>query len=125
MMISHKAASVNEYIAGFPEEIQNRLQSVRETIKKTAPEAEEVISYQMPAYKLNGILVYFAACKNHLGFYPASTGIASFTKELEGYKTSKGAVQFPYDQPVPMDLISRIVAFRVAENQEKKARKKG
>jgi uncharacterized protein YdhG (YjbR/CyaY superfamily) len=125
MMIPHKAASVNEYIAGFPEEIQDRLQSIRETIRNMAPEAEEVISYQMPAYKLNGILVYFAACKNHLGFYPASTGITVFSRELSGYKTSKGAVQFPYDRPLPLDLIAQIVAFRVAENREKKARKKG
>jgi uncharacterized protein YdhG (YjbR/CyaY superfamily) len=125
MMIPHKAASVNEYIAGFPEEIQDRLQSIRETIRKAAPEAEEVISYQMPAYKLNGILVYFAACKNHLGFYPASTGIAVFSSELADFKTSKGAVQFPYDRPLPLELIAQIVAFRDAENREKKARKKG
>lgn len=109
----------NEYILQFPEEVQVKLQELRSVIKQAAPEAEETISYAMPAYKQKGIVVYFAGHKNHIGFYPASSGIANFEKELTGYTTSKGTVQFPLDKPLPLDLISMIVKFRVAENLQK------
>lgn len=115
--------SIDEYIATFPEEIRARLEAVRTTIKAAAPEAEECISYQMPAFAQYGNLVYFAAMKKHIGFYPTSSGIAAFQEELVGYASSKGAVQFPYDQPLPLDLISKIVRFRVAENLSKAAAK--
>jgi len=96
------------------------LETIRRTIKEAAPQAQETISYQMPAFKLNGVLVYFAAHKNHLGFYPAPSGIAAFKNELSAYSPSKGAVQFPLDKPMPLDLIKRIVEFRVKENLAKK-----
>ena len=120
----HKAADVDEYIADFPKEIQERLKAVRATIKKAAPKAEEVISYQMPAYKYYGSLVYFAAFKNHIGFYATPTGYAAFKKELSGYKEGKGSVQFSHDKPLPLGLISRIVKFRVKENIEREKAKK-
>jgi uncharacterized protein YdhG (YjbR/CyaY superfamily) len=112
--------NIDEYIALQPEQIKPALELIRTTIKKIEPEAEEVISYKMPAFKYYGIIVYFAAYKNHIGFYPTSSGIAAFEKEFTGYKYSKGAVQFPLDKPLPLDLISRIVKFRVKENIEKK-----
>jgi uncharacterized protein YdhG (YjbR/CyaY superfamily) len=112
-------ADVDSYIAQQPIEIQETLEQIRQTIRKAAPDAKEVISYQMPAYKLNGMLVYFAAWKNHFGFYPVSSGIAAFKKELAAYEMTKGTVQFPYDKPIPFDLITRIVQFRVRENAEK------
>jgi uncharacterized protein YdhG (YjbR/CyaY superfamily) len=108
--------SIDEYIALFPEDIQKKLQDLRAVIKAAAPEAQEKISYQMPAFALKGNLVYFAAFKNHIGFYPAPRGIEAFKEELSAYKGAKGSVQFPLDQPLPFDLISRIVKFRVAEN---------
>ncbi len=111
--------NTDEYIAGFPENIQRKLNDLRAAIRKAAPGAEESISYRMPAYKLNGVLVYFAAQKNHIGFYPTSSGVIAFKKELAGYKTSKGAVQFPLDKPIPLKLVSTIVKFRVKENSER------
>jgi uncharacterized protein YdhG (YjbR/CyaY superfamily) len=111
--------NIDDYIALFPKETQSLLQQIRATIKKAAPEAVEKISYQMPTFFLNGNLVYFAAFKNHIGFYPVPTGIEKFKKELSGYKTSKGAVQFPLDKPLPLELITKIVKFRVAENLKK------
>ena len=111
-----KPENVENYIKSFPEESQKLLKTVRETVKKAAPEAMEVISYSMPAYKLNGILVWFAAHTNHIGFYPGASGIAAFKKELANYKSAKGSVQFPFNQPLPLDLITRIVKFRVNEN---------
>jgi uncharacterized protein YdhG (YjbR/CyaY superfamily) len=109
--------TVDEYIQTLPEDIQVVLEKIRQTIKKTAPEAIEGISYQMPAFKLNGKpLVYFAAFKSHIGFYPVPSGIESFKKELADYKYSKGSVQFPLDKPIPYDLVEKIVAFRVKEN---------
>src|SRR5689334_3882806 len=93
--------NVDEYIAGFPKDVQQILQKVRQTVKDAAPEAEETIGYQMPAYKLHGNLVYFAGFQNHIGFYPIPTGIAKFKKELSVYKTAKGSVQFPLDRPIP------------------------
>jgi len=117
--------NVDLYIAEFPVDIQEHLNQVREAIRNTIPDAEEVISYQMPAYRKDGMLVYFAGCKNHIGFYPTSSGIANFKKELSGYKSTKGAVQFPFDLPMPLDLIRQIVLFREAENEEKaKAKRK-
>lgn len=123
-MITKKPASVDEYIAGFPEDVQLLLDQVREAIKKAAPMAEEVISYQMPAYKLNGMLVYFAAFSKHIGFYPAASGIAAFKKELSIYKGAKGSVQFPHNKPLPLDLIVRVVEYRVQENLQKAEFKK-
>ncbi len=119
--------SIDEYIAGFPEDIQALLARVRSTIQAAAPDAVECISYQMPAFALHGNLVYFAALKNHIGFYPTASGIAAFQDELAGYEHTKGAVKFPTSQPLPLDLISKIVQFRVTENHNKaaaKARKK-
>jgi len=115
--------NIDEYIANFPEDIQKILQELRVTIQASAPEAEEAISYQMPTFKLKGNLVHFAAYKKHIGFYPTPRGIEAFAEELSVYKGSKGTVQFPIDQPLPLDLISRIVCFRVADNLEKAAGK--
>ncbi len=114
-----KPVDTDAYIAGYPKETQKNLKLLRAAIKKAAPQAEEVISYGMPAYKWNGMLVYFAAYEKHIGFYPGSSGIAAFKKELASYKTSKGTVQFPVEEPVPLPLVARIVKFRLKENQEK------
>lgn len=111
--------NIDEYIAQFPDHIQIKLREIRTTIKKAAPDAEEKISYQMPAFTLKGILVYFAAQTNHIGFYPTSSGIKAFQKELAGYKTGKGSIQFLSDKPLPLSLISKIVKFRIKENLEK------
>jgi uncharacterized protein YdhG (YjbR/CyaY superfamily) len=112
--------TIDEYINAFPEDIQIVLEKMRQTIRKAAPESIEAISYQMPGFKLNGSLVWFAAFKNHIGFYPTPSGIEFFKKELSPYKTSKGTVQFPLDKPVPYDLVKKIVLFRVNENLAKK-----
>ena len=120
MKIQYK--TIDEYIKRFPANIQSILEDLRQTIREAAPGAAEVISYQMPAFKLNGILVYFAAHKNHIGFYPTASGINVFKKELSGYKVSKGTVQFPLNKPVPFDLVEKIVIFRVKENLKKKGR---
>jgi uncharacterized protein YdhG (YjbR/CyaY superfamily) len=119
-----KFQSVEEYIAVFPENIQTVLQQLRNIIKKAAPQAEEVISYNMPAYKLNGILVYFAGYAQHIGFYPTSSGIETFKNEISAYKNSKGAIQFPLGKPLPSALIKKIVLFRVAETARKQSLKK-
>lgn len=108
--------TIDEYIATFPEDLQKTLRQVRDTIRKAAPGAEETISYAIPTFKLNGNLVHFAAFKNHIGFYPAPSGIEAFKKELSVYKGAKGSVQFPLGQPIPLTLIVRIVKFRVKEN---------
>ena len=108
--------SIDEYIATFPEDIQKILEELRATIKTAAPEATEKISYQMPTFFLKGNLVHFAAYKHHIGFYPAPRGIEAFKDELARYEGSKGAIRFPIGEPLPLDLISRIVEFRVAEN---------
>jgi uncharacterized protein YdhG (YjbR/CyaY superfamily) len=113
-------ATIDQYIEGFPPEIQVILSKLRAAVKKAAPQAVEKISYQMPAFYLNGNLVYFAAFKNHIGFFPTSSGVAAFQKELAKYATSKGTIQFPLDKPLPLDLIKRIVKFRVKENSPKK-----
>lgn len=113
------ALDVNGYIQQFPEEISEKLRLMRNLIRKAAPNAEEYISYGMPAYKLNGILVYFAAFKNHIGLYATPSGHSAFENELSKYKSGKGSVQFPHDQPLPQGLISKIVKFRVKENTER------
>ncbi|NDP27833.1 MAG: hypothetical protein GZ087_10470 [Flavobacterium sp.] len=112
---------IEEYIAIQTPEVQILLEQMRKTIKKAAPEAEEVISYTMPAFKYHGMLVYFAAYKNHIGFYATPTGHSKFKEELSVYKQGKGSVQFPLNKPLPLDLISRIVQFRVKENLKKKS----
>ena len=112
------AKNIDTYIAGFPEEIQNLLQQIRTAIHEAVPQAQEVISYQMPAFYLEGILVYFAAFKNHIGFYPTFSGIRAFQDRLQIYEGSKGAVRFPFDKPLPLDLICDMVKFRVNENLE-------
>lgn len=109
-------SSIDEYIATFPEDVQRVLQEMRTTIKAAAPDATEIISYQMPTFYLKGNLVYFAAHKNHIGFYPAPRGIEAFKDELSAYEGAKGTVRFPLDKPLPIDLITRIVEFRAAEN---------
>ena len=118
------ATNIDEYISGFPEEIQILLEQVRATIKQAAPEAEEAIKYAMPTFVLNGNLVHFAAFKNHIGFYPVPSGIEAFKKELSVYKGAKGSVQFPLDQPMPLELIAKIVKFRMNENLRKAKVKK-
>jgi uncharacterized protein YdhG (YjbR/CyaY superfamily) len=119
--------SIDAYIASFPEETQKILEELRATIKDSAPDAEEKISYQIPTFALKGNLVHFAAYKNHIGFYPTSSGIQAFKKELSIYEGAKGTVRFPIDKPLPLELISKIVKFRVAENlrkAEQKSRKR-
>src|SRR5437899_8523818 len=114
-----KATNVDHYIAGFPEETQKHLNRLRSIIRKAAPAAEESISYGMPAYKLQGTLVYFGGFKNHVGFYPTASGIKNFQEEIAAYKNSKGAVQFPLNEPLPVKLVEKIVTFRVNENAAK------
>ncbi|MEP7167279.1 MAG: DUF1801 domain-containing protein [Candidatus Woesebacteria bacterium] len=111
--------SIDEYIQSYPKETQVLLEKIRQTIKKGAPEATEAIAYGLATFKLNGNLVHFGGFKNHIGFYPAPSGIEAFKKELEPYETGKGTLQFPLDKPIPFDLISKIVAFRVKENSKK------
>lgn len=118
-METTKFNNVDEYIAGFPEKTQNLLKKLRATIKKAAPEAEEVISYNLPAFKHKGILVYFAAYKSHIGFYPTSLGIKAFQNELSEYHVTKGTIQFTLNKPIPTELVTKIVKFRVKENNEK------
>ena len=117
------AASVDDYISGADPNARKALKDIRKTIKAAAPKAEEVISYNMPAFGLDGMLVYYAAWKEHIGFYPASPGMSVFDKELAKYERSKGTIKFPLSEEMPLDLIARIVKFRVAENQEKKLAK--
>ena len=115
--------SIDDYISGFPVEVQYLLQQVRLKIKELAPRAEEAISYGIPTFKLNGNLVHFAAFKNHIGLYPTPSGLEEFEKELSPYKQGKGSVQFPLDKPLPLDLIGKIVEYRVRKNTEKKLQK--
>jgi uncharacterized protein YdhG (YjbR/CyaY superfamily) len=113
--------TIDDYIKSYPESVQAILEKIRQTIRRVAPEATELISYQMPAFEQNGVLVWFGAFKKHIGFYPKASGIEAFQKELSPYKLSKGSIQFPLDNPIPYDLIDKIVEFRVKENlsQEK------
>jgi uncharacterized protein YdhG (YjbR/CyaY superfamily) len=122
-MITPKAENVDEYIAGFPKETQKVLKQIRKVVKQAAPTAQEIISYGMPAYKINGcILLYFAAFKKHIGFYALPSGNEAFKKEISNYKTGRGSIQFPLEKPMPIDLIIKIVRFRAKENLQKKSK---
>lgn len=115
---------IDDYHKSFPKETRELLDTMRAIITKAAPKATEVISYGMPAFKQHGVLVYYAAAKNHIGFYPTNSPITIFKKELEGYKTSKGAVQFPFDKKLPVGLITKMVKYRMAEDAEREILKK-
>ena len=112
--------NIDEYILTFPKNIQTILQELRQTIRDAAPEAKEAISYQIPTFKLNGNLVHFAAFKDHISFFPTSSGVKAFQKDLSIHETSKGTIRFPLDKPIPLDLVKQIVKFRVKENLQKK-----
>ncbi len=116
--------SIDEYIASFPKDVRRKLTQLKLLIAQIAPDAQQKISYQMPAFYLNGILVWFAAHSNHIGFYPRATAIAKFKRDLSKFKNAKGSVQFPLDEPLPVELIKKMVKFRVGENV-RKGRKKG
>ncbi|RWX02489.1 iron chaperone [Flavobacterium cerinum] len=122
--MTNKPNDINEYIALFPENVQKLLEQIRSIIQKAAPEAIEAISYAMPTFKLNGILVHFAAFQNHIGFYALPSGNEAFQKELSAYKTGKGSIQFPLNEPLPEALITKIVKFRAQENIDKALMKK-
>jgi uncharacterized protein YdhG (YjbR/CyaY superfamily) len=119
-----KPNSIQEYFSWFPPEIQAKLQQMREILQQALPEAEEVISYHMPAFKTTEMLVYYAAAKSHLGFYPTSSGVINFKEELASYVTSKGAIQFPYGDDLPEQLIVAIAQFRALEAVDRAASKK-
>ena len=123
MKKDHIAADVDTYISSFPDDVRKVLNEMRQLIKSTAPEALEEISYGMPAYKYNGPLVYFAGYKNHIGLYATPSGHSAFERELSIYKQGKGSVQFPLKEPLPWDLIKRIVEFRLQENLSKSIKK--
>lgn len=112
-----ESKSIDEYVASFPKDIQLKLESIREAIREEAPEAKEVISYGMPAFKQNRVLVYFAAHKGHIGFYPTGSGMSAFKDRLSAYRQSKGAVQFPLDEEMPLDIVREVVRFRLKEDQ--------
>ena len=120
---SKPAKNTDEYIAGFPQDKREVLEKFRATIKKAAPGAEELISYSMPAFKLHGLLVWFAGHNKHIGFYPRVSAVTAFEKELSKYKGAKGSVQFPFDKPMPLGLVTKMVKFRVKENLEKEKKK--
>lgn len=124
MDTARKFKTIDEYHGTLPEEIIAKVEELRKTIKQAAPKATEVISYNMPAFKQNGVLVYYAAYKGHIGFYPTSSPITAFATELKAYKTSKGAIQFPIDKPIPKTLVRDIVKYRVAQDEEKAGLKK-
>jgi uncharacterized protein YdhG (YjbR/CyaY superfamily) len=119
-----KAATIDEYIAAFPANVQKKLKEIRSAIRASAPDAGEKISYAIPTFTLNGNLVHFAAFKNHIGFYPAPKGIEAFKKELSKYEGGKGTVQFPMDKPLPVALIKKIVRYRARQNRESVKNKK-
>ncbi len=119
-----KAKTVEQYLSKLPEGARDAVQQLRATIRQAAPKAEEVVSYGMPAFKANRILVWYAACKTHVGFYPRPSSIVAFHEQLTGYKTSKGAIQFPLDEAIPTKLVKQIVKFRLQEDAEKKRAKK-
>ncbi len=122
-MMQNAPTTIDAYIADCPKDVREKLELIRATIQKAAPEATEAIKYAIPTFVLHGNLVHFAAFKNHIGFYPAPTGLEAFKEALSVYKTGKGSVQFPLDQPMPLDLITRIVQFRVKQSMEKAALK--
>jgi len=116
--------SIDDYIATFPKDVQKIMKQLRGTIKAAAPKAEEKISYQMPTFTLNGkYLVYFAGWKTHIAFYGAPRGNAEFKEDLSAYETGQGTLKFPFDKPIPFDLITKIVKFRVAENLKRTDKK--
>jgi uncharacterized protein YdhG (YjbR/CyaY superfamily) len=117
-----KFKSVDEYHSNFSVDVRQKLDQLRRAIKNAAPESEEVISYNMPAFKLNKVLVYYAASKKHIGFYPTPAPIEVFKNDLTNYKTSKGAIQFPLDKTIPISLVKKIVKFRVIVDAEKRVR---
>lgn len=123
-MMNPKPQSTDEYFSWYSGEIRRRLELIRDLLKKEIPEAKEVISYHMPAIKTTEVLVYYAVAKNHIGLYPTGSGVSEFKKELEGYQTSKGAIQFPHDQTLPLDLIADIAKFRFFEVESKPSKKK-
>jgi uncharacterized protein YdhG (YjbR/CyaY superfamily) len=110
------AASVDEYLATMPDATRAKLEAIRRTIRETAPDATEKIGYGIPTFVFHGNLVHFAGYEGHIGFYPGASGVRQFADELEGYETSKGTIRFPLDEPLPLDLVRRIVEFRVREN---------
>jgi uncharacterized protein YdhG (YjbR/CyaY superfamily) len=112
--------NIDDYVDRFPKEVQQLLEKMRLTIKKAAPKAKETISYGIPTFTLDGNLVWFAAYKSHIGFYPRTSAIKAFKKELTAYKGGKGSVQFPFDEPLPLALVSRIVKFRVKQSLSRK-----
>jgi uncharacterized protein YdhG (YjbR/CyaY superfamily) len=118
-MKGEPAKNIDEYIAAFPAEVQELLQTIRATIQKAAPNATEGIKYAIPTFILNGNLVHFGGYKTHIGFYPAPMGIEAFKEETAQYEAGKGTLQFPIDKPLPLDLVARIVKFRVEKNLEK------
>jgi uncharacterized protein YdhG (YjbR/CyaY superfamily) len=122
---SNSPVTIDEYIATFPKDVRKILSEIRRAIQSAAPDAEERISYRMPAFFLHGILVYFAAFRNHIGFFPTLSGIRAFESHIAGYKSGKGTLHFPIDKPIPVALIKKIVKFRVAENLNKKKVKAG
>ncbi len=123
-MSKRQFKTIDEYIGIFPKDVQSILEKIRQAIRKAAPEAVEAISYQMPTFKLNGrYLVYFAAWKNHIGFYPIPSAIKAFKKELSTYEVAKDSIKFPIDKPLPLPLIRKIVKYRVKENLERKKKK--
>lgn len=111
-----KFQTVDEYLAELPKPARDQVTRLRKAIREAAPQAEEVISYNMPSFRWNGMLVWYAAFKGHIGLYPRTSAIVAFKKELSGYKTSKGAIQFPIEQPIPTALVKKIVKFRIKEN---------
>ena len=117
-------STIDEYVRAFPRDVQKKLSDLRATIRRAAPDAIEKIAYRMPTFFQKKNLVHFAAYEHHIGFYPTPSGIAAFKDELTRYVTSKGAIQFPIDEPLPLDLVTRIVKFRVAENEAKAVAKK-
>jgi uncharacterized protein YdhG (YjbR/CyaY superfamily) len=121
-MNNKQTQTVDEYISSFHKEVQEKLQQLRQAIHEAAPEAQETISYQMPAFKQNGVLVWFAAFKGHIGFYPKTSAMGTFRDKLKNYKTSKGTIQFDLDKPLPLDLVGEIVRFRLKENEEKSSK---
>jgi uncharacterized protein YdhG (YjbR/CyaY superfamily) len=123
-MKTSSAKNIDDYIAGFPQDVQASLQKIRAIIREAAPDAEEAIKYQIPTFVLHENLVHFAAFQNHIGFYPTSSAIVAFSGELTDYKHARGSVQFPLTKPVPFALIKKMVAFRVKESRAKLASKK-
>lgn len=123
-MLKIKATDIDQFIAAFPPDTQVKLNKLRNTIRKAAPQAAEDLKYGIPTFVLNGNLVHFSAYAKHIGFYPAPSGILEFKKELSAYETAKGSVRFPLDKPLPLPLITKIVKFRVAENLAKKSKTK-